>query len=88
MKDLPVKENYILSSNLKTVVISGGKRDKFRAGDILGALIHSVGIQNEDIGKIDVKDKFSYVAVRRDVLNRVLNSLRVIKKKKIRVNEL
>jgi len=46
-----------------TLVIEGGKKDKVRAGDILGALTGEAGLEGSSIGKIDIYDRQSYVAV-------------------------
>jgi len=46
-----------------TLVIEGGKKDKLRAGDILGALTGEAGLAGQDIGKIDIYDRQAYVAV-------------------------
>lgn len=48
---------------MSTIVISAGRKDKIRAGDILGSLIKDGGIKGEHIGKIDIKDGHSYVAI-------------------------
>lgn len=47
----------------KTLLINGGKRQKLRAGDILGALTAGGEISGDEVGKIDVLDQRSYVAV-------------------------
>jgi len=49
-----------------TFCISGGRKDKIRPGEILGALTGKDGVEGKDVGKIDVMDYASYVAVRRD----------------------
>jgi ATP-independent RNA helicase DbpA len=46
-----------------TLVIEGGKKDKVRAGDVLGALTGEAGLNGSSIGKIDIYDKQSYVAI-------------------------
>ncbi len=46
-----------------TLVIEGGKKDKVRAGDLLGALTGDGGIAGSSIGKIDIYDRQSYVAI-------------------------
>jgi ATP-independent RNA helicase DbpA len=47
-----------------TILISGGRKDKVRAGDILGALTGSAGgLAGGDVGKIELQDRLSYVAV-------------------------
>ncbi len=48
------------------ILISGGRKDKVRAGDILGALTGDAGqLKGADIGKIEIRDRLSYVAVAR-----------------------
>lgn len=46
-----------------TIFINGGRKDKVRAGDLLGALTANAGISGEQIGKITLFDKVAYVAV-------------------------
>ena len=46
-----------------TLVIEGGKKDKVRAGDILGALTGDAGLSGSSIGKIDIYDRQAYVAI-------------------------
>lgn len=49
---------------MQMIQIGGGRRDKVRPGDILGALTGEAGgFQAADIGKIEIHDRFSYVAV-------------------------
>jgi ATP-independent RNA helicase DbpA len=50
---------------MQTLCIDAGKKDKLRAGDIVGALIHEGGLTKEQIGKIDQQDHLSYVAISR-----------------------
>ena len=59
-----------------TVLVSGGRRDKLRAGDILGALCGDVvRLQGSQVGKIDVTEERTWVAVRRDVAAKVARGL-------------
>ncbi|MGJ8695744.1 MAG: ATP-dependent RNA helicase DbpA [Verrucomicrobiaceae bacterium] len=54
---------------METILISGGRKDKVRKGDILGALTGDAGgLGGKEIGKIEVQDKLSYVAVPRGVI--------------------
>jgi len=49
---------------METILISGGRKDKVRKGDILGALTSDAGgLDGKDIGKIEIQEKLSYVAV-------------------------
>ena len=59
-----------------TLVIQGGRRDKLRPGDILGALTGNGGIKGDSVGKITVTDNASYVAIERKQLDGALASLR------------
>lgn len=59
-----------------TLLIQGGRRDKLRPGDILGALTGDGGIKGDSVGKITVTDHASYVAIKRTQLDRALDSLR------------
>ena len=43
--------------------------------DILGSLTAGIGLEKDDIGKIDVLDFCSYVAVKKDKLDFVLDKL-------------
>jgi ATP-independent RNA helicase DbpA len=59
-----------------TLAIQGGRKDKIRPGDILGALTGDAGIPGGDVGKIDVADMVSYVAIRRASAGQALGQLR------------
>lgn len=51
-------------AGMQTLFISGGRKDKLRPGDVLGALTGEAGeLKASDIGKIEIHDIFSYVAV-------------------------
>lgn len=78
-----VKIDYDYSS----LYISGGKKLKLRAGDILGALTAGIGLSKDDVGKIDILDRCSYVAVKNEVYQKAYEGLRKqkIKNKDFRV---
>jgi ATP-independent RNA helicase DbpA len=58
-----------------TVEINGGRRSKLRPGDILGALTADKTVPGDAVGKIDLMDNMTYVAIRRDVTPAALNLL-------------
>ncbi len=62
--DIKDKEDVILGYEFSTLYINGGKRHKLRAGDILGALTAGIGLDKNDIGKINILPTCSYVAIR------------------------
>ena len=67
--------SYKIDSNFRTIFINGGKKQKLRAGDILGALTAGIGLQKDDIGKIDILDFCSYVAINKEKIDFVLKEL-------------
>ena len=73
-----------------TLCINGGRKDKVRAGDILGALTANASLPAKQIGKIDIFDNISYVAVERPVAKQALKILSEgkIKGRKFRVRKL
>ncbi|MGF1764586.1 ATP-dependent RNA helicase DbpA [Aliivibrio kagoshimensis] len=58
-----VLEQAAYTPVMTTLQIDGGKRQKVRAGDILGALTGSNGVDGKKVGKIQLFHNFSYVAV-------------------------
>lgn len=57
---------------MATIYIGKGKKDKISKGDIVGYLCKIGQLQSSEIGKIDVKDRYAYVAVSRTKLKQVL----------------
>ena len=79
--------NFQLYPPMVLLFINGGKKEKLRAGDLLGALTANDGITAKQVGKITLFDKFSYVAIDRKVGNLALTTLNNnnIKGRKFRV---
>jgi ATP-independent RNA helicase DbpA len=57
----------VLQPPMKTISINGGRKSKIRPGDILGALTGACGIEGKLVGKIDVFELYTYVAIDRSV---------------------
>jgi superfamily II DNA/RNA helicase len=55
-----------------TLYIGKGKKDKVSKGDIVGFLCKKGGLQSSEIGRIDVNDRYTYVAVKREKLQQVI----------------
>lgn len=51
------------SAAMDTLFISGGRKDKLRPSDILGALTGEAKVPAADIGRIEISDRFTYVAL-------------------------
>lgn len=65
------------AAQMRTLMISAGRKDKMRPGDILGALTGEAGgLAAADIGKIEIHDRLSYVAISERVFEKALWSLR------------
>jgi len=64
-----------LKAAMTTLQIGGGKKQKLRPGDILGALTAGKDITGKQVGKIHVMDQWAYVAVSRDVSKLALKKL-------------
>lgn len=79
--------NFTMHAQYKTLVIEGGKKDKLRAGDILGALTSDKTLLGINIGKIEIYDRQAYVAVQASLINNAHKKLNndTIKKKKFSV---
>ena len=55
-----------------TIYIGKGKKDKISKGDIMGYLCKKGGLEPDEIGRIDVKDRYAYAAVKREKMAQVL----------------
>lgn len=90
IQSLRFHANRIIQPAYQTVVIDGGKRNKIRAGDILGALTKKAEIDGGDIGKINITDTHAYVAIKLRSVKRTLNFLRSgkIKNKSVKARKL
>ena len=65
LEDLAMPSSTTLEAPMVTLCIDGGRKNKMRPGDILGALTGEAGIPGSEVGKINVFDFHTYVAVRR-----------------------
>ncbi len=55
--------------------ISAGRADRIRTGDIVGALLNAVGVQKDQIGRVEQHDRFSLIEVRPEAFQRALDGL-------------
>lgn len=62
-------------ANMTRLMVSIGRRDYVRPGDIVGAIAGEANIPGNTIGSIDIFDKFTYVDVPKDVANRVVDAM-------------
>ncbi|MCL1051402.1 ATP-dependent RNA helicase DbpA [Shewanella abyssi] len=68
-------DTFPTQPSMITLQIDGGKKQKLRPGDILGALTGEEGIDGSEVGKIKITDYRAYVAVNRRVAKRALHKI-------------
>jgi hypothetical protein len=67
LAELTPTGNGPLVPPMVTIQIMGGRKEKIRAGDVLGALTGDLGYTREQVGKINVNEFSTYVAVDRAI---------------------
>lgn len=75
LPDRSVLERDKIVTSMTTIKIKKGKKQKVRAGNILGALTSKNGLQGDQVGKINVYDDWAYIAVKKDMLELALSQL-------------
>ena len=85
---LPEKDILPDKPKWTTLFIGAGKKDKVNKIDIVGFLSKKGELKKEDIGLIDVKDFFSFVAVRKTKASHALHLVKdeKIKNKKVKID--
>ncbi|RVU47609.1 ATP-dependent RNA helicase DbpA [Rubrivivax rivuli] len=75
---------------MATLQILGGRKEKIRAGDVLGALTKDMGFAAAQVGKINVNEFSTYVAVARGVADAAVRKLNAgkVKGKSVKVRRL
>ncbi|QIB49865.1 ATP-dependent RNA helicase DbpA [Pseudomonas sp. OIL-1] len=72
---LPERLDRPLLPPMRTVAVAGGRKDKLRPGDLLGALTGEAGLPADAIGKISISDFQALVAIRWDLAKTALERL-------------
>jgi ATP-independent RNA helicase DbpA len=87
---LQSKDKTPLIPPMVTLQILGGRKEKIRPGDVLGALTGEAGFSREQVGKITVTDQSTYVAVAREIAREVVRKLSAgkVKGKTVKVRTL
>ena len=75
LKSLRPKSDAPLRTPMITLCIQGGKKDKLRPGDLLGALTGDGGLTFEQVGKINITEFRTYVALDRQIATQVFARL-------------
>ncbi len=74
--ELPEQTPKPTKSRWATLYIGKGKKDKLNKIDIVGFLYKKGGLAKEDIGQVDVKEHYAFVAIRRSKVNQLLTLIR------------
>jgi ATP-independent RNA helicase DbpA len=75
LAELASTSNAPLLPPMATLHIQGGRKEKIRPGDVLGALTADLGYTREQVGKINVNEFSTYVAVERKLGSEVAKRL-------------
>ncbi len=80
-------KNAIIASH-QTLYFMAGKKEKISKGDIVGFIVNNSDLTAQEIGKIDVKDHYSLVAIPTQKAKQVLNKISTckIKNKKVKIS--
>lgn len=73
--DVVFSRNKTIIPPMASISINSGRKNKIRPGDILGALTAGQALKGQQIGKIDIFDFVSYVAVERTCVKQALGIL-------------
>jgi len=84
---VPSPDPQPLRPPMVTLQILGGRKEKIRPGDVLGALTKDLGFPGDKIGKINVNEYSTYVAVAREIARDALRGLNAgkVKGKSVKV---
>ena len=87
LKTLTYESKKPLLAKYTTLHLLAGKKEKIRAGDIVGTFIKTLGLDKDCIGNIDILQKDSYVAIKNDCnIERILKLKEInIKAKRVRI---
>ncbi len=72
---LPEEKEFVIEPPMKTLFIAGGKKQKLRPGDILGAMVKEAGLEPTDVGDISILPISTYVAIKKEKINQAIQKL-------------
>jgi len=75
LAELKTDDTTELQAPMKCLCIFGGKKDKLRPGDLLGALTGDIGLRKDQVGKINVFEFSTYVALERGIADKTFQKL-------------
>ncbi len=87
---LELVPNFKLWANMTTIEINAGRKQKIRPGDLLGMLTGDADLTGSDVGKIDIQDMCSFVALANKAVNPALEYIETgtLKGRRVRARRL
>ncbi len=73
---LPAEPRHPQPSPWRTLTVNRGKRDKLSRGDVAGFLLQKGGLEKDDVGRIEVKESVTFVAINRNKYASLLPRIR------------
>jgi len=83
--ELPEETSRPPKPEWTTLYISKGKKDKLNKVDIVGFLYKKGGLQRDEVGPVDVRERYSFAAVKRNKVNQLLQLIQGEKVKGMRL---
>lgn len=92
-KSLPnftIDPSNIVIPKMQTLCLSIGRKNKVRPGDVLGALTKDANLESKNIGKINITEFYTYIAMDRTVVNQALSYFQhgKVKSKSVRARKI
>ena len=90
IEELSIDKGFSLKSTLTTLQLDAGKKNKICPGDLLGALTKDAGLAGSQIGKINIFNNESFIAIERKVLPQALKFFKNgrVKGRRVKAREL
>jgi len=82
---LPDSDGEVLQNTMTTFWLGAGRADKLRPGDLLGALTGDIGIAGAAVGRIEIHDRWTFVAIAKTAARVVADGLAKHKVKGLRL---
>lgn len=90
LPNLAIDPANIVTPNMQTISLTIGRKNKVRPGDVLGALTKDANIASNAIGKINITELHTYIAISRTLVKQALSYFQdgKIKNKPVRARKL
>ncbi|QIQ22023.1 ATP-dependent RNA helicase DbpA [Zophobihabitans entericus] len=90
LPNLTIDSANIVQPNMQTICLTIGRKNKIRPGDILGALTKDANLDGKNIGKINITELYTYVAIHHNTVKQMLTYFKdgKIKGKTVRARKL